>query len=637
MKFTNIEIHNFLSVGDCNTHLNDRGLVLIQGSNKDSQAFDSNGAGKSTIFTEAPTWCIYGETIRGHKGDKVVKKQAKRDTYVKMTIEEGSDVYRIERYRKHREHKNSVLLFKNDKNITCSSDKLTNDKIIEILDMDYTTFTNSVVFGQGISKMFASATDSEQKAILEQMLQIDIFKKCQEKAKKGLSDISNNISDLSRDIEEYNRSIKTLEEDIVDLQDAELSEYEMAVEKIKKLKRDKAEYEKQLKVESNTDELTQSLKELVSLQGTIEEKISKFKEYEEELSEITARIKTVQYRISTKQEEITKNKKELQSILSNQKVERKCPTCGQNIPLEDTSQLQNHLLNAIADLHDEVTTLQENLDKDLNVKLEQVKKKLAKKEYLEKSLKEISQEVSSIREDISGREGQRKTLKTLISRINDDIQEQEEKKNTTYCDLIAQKTKKISDLGQLRDFHVEELSNKEKIKTSYEFWVNAYGNQGIKSMLLTDVVPFLNTRANHYLKQLSDSSIEVLFNTQTTLASGELRDKFCIEIVNENGDNDYKGSSGGEKKRIDIAINMALQDLVQSRSHKKVDMIVYDEVYEAIDDIGCEAVIQLLHEKANSTGTVLVITHNPELKDLFTDSIVVNKSGGKTTLTEKSI
>ena len=103
---------------------------------------------------------------------------------------------------------------------------------------------------------------------------------------------------------------------------------------------------------------------------------------------------------------------------------------------------------------------------------------------------------------------------------------------------------------------------------------------------------------------------------------------------NKNGDEDYKGNSGGEKRRVDISINMALQDLVMSRTSKKLDLIIYDECFEGLDGIGCENVIYLLKEKARQCGTIMVITHSDNLKQLFTKSVRMIKSGGKTTVKE---
>ena len=53
MKFLEVEIHNFMSITEVKLKLSDRGLVLVQGVNNDADAFESNGSGKSTIFSES--------------------------------------------------------------------------------------------------------------------------------------------------------------------------------------------------------------------------------------------------------------------------------------------------------------------------------------------------------------------------------------------------------------------------------------------------------------------------------------------------------------------------------------------------------------------------------------------------------
>jgi DNA repair exonuclease SbcCD ATPase subunit len=155
--------------------------------------------------------------------------------------------------------------------------------------------------------------------------------------------------------------------------------------------------------------------------------------------------------------------------------------------------------------------------------------------------------------------------------------------------------------------------------------------------MLDSVTPFLNKRANKYLSKLTGGSVEVEFNTQDTLASGEKRDKFSVAVINENGDEDYKGNSTGERRRVDVAINMALQDLVLSRSNKSIDFICYDEVFDGLDGIGCELVIELLNDRVQECGSIAVITHNDNLKQLFTKSVMLEKRGGRTLITENSI
>ena len=211
MKFLELEIQNFMSIEHTKTHLNDRGLVLVQGNNTDSTAFGSNGAGKSSIFSESIVWALFGETIRGYKGDDVIHRDKKKDAYVRLSIlDDNGDVYRVERYRKHKEYKNSVLLLKNGENITGKSDTETTKMIENFLQIDFLSFTNSVMFGQGMSKKFANSTDAEQKKILERILQIDIFKKCQDIAKAKVSELNASMLRINLEIASNSSHISPL-------------------------------------------------------------------------------------------------------------------------------------------------------------------------------------------------------------------------------------------------------------------------------------------------------------------------------------------------------------------------------------------------------------------------------------------
>ena len=64
MKIGNVNIEGFMAIGSAVLGLADRGLVLIQGINKDDASAQSNGSGKSTI-PDAISWCLYGVTARG--------------------------------------------------------------------------------------------------------------------------------------------------------------------------------------------------------------------------------------------------------------------------------------------------------------------------------------------------------------------------------------------------------------------------------------------------------------------------------------------------------------------------------------------------------------------------------------------
>lgn len=637
MKFVELEIDNFLSVVHTETTLNDRGLVLIQGDNKDSDSFSSNGAGKSTIFSESICWCLFGECVRGKKGDSVINRNAKKNCRVRLSIEaDNKDIFEVVRHRKYKEHKNNVLLYKNGTNITGRSDTETNKMIEELLEVDFITFTNSILFGQGISKTFSGATDSEQKAILERMLQIDIFKSCQELAKKKSSETQASIKLIDHDLEIQIGNKNSLAQEIEDLQFKEQEIETKLSARILELRDELESYVLQLEELPNFSDIEQDKESIQHIIEDINTKMSEYVQYEVNKSELLGDIRSIERDNETLKNKWRVDEKKISDIRAGRNIPKTCEACGQVIPLKDTSHLEKHLEDAISETTKVIEDNNAEL-KDLKILVTNVDKYLESKKELEKQKEELQKDINTINLQINTYKAEGRNIKTLISKTEKQIQEQEALMGTTYTDIIESK---ILDSQELDKYISQNITEKEQLEKQLEklsFWINGFGNKGIKSVLLDSVTPFLSQRANYYLTQLTDNSIEVEFDTQAELKSGEKRDRFSINIKNPNGDDSYIGSSGGEKKRIDIAINMSLQDLMQSRSNKSIDLIVYDEVHEALDEIGCEVVVQLLQEKAKTCGSIFVITHNEHLKQMFTKSLVVSKENGETKIHEESI
>jgi len=155
-----------------------------------------------------------------------------------------------------------------------------------------------------------------------------------------------------------------------------------------------------------------------------------------------------------------------------------------------------------------------------------------------------------------------------------------------------------------------------------------FSRKGVSSMALDLVVPFLNEHTNHYLAKLSGSILRVNMSTQTLNSDKSLSDKFDIQVQNDSGANSYQQCSTGEKKRIDIAIAFAIQDLQNSKSNMATNIAIYDECFDGLDAIGAETVIELLKEKSKSVGSIFVITHNDTLKPFF-DSVITVEKGKK--------
>ncbi len=100
IKFKNLSIQNFLSVGEEKLNLNfQQGINLITGINNDKDS--KNGCGKTTIL-DALYWSIFGNTIRDIKKDKIVHNHSdskcKGDLFFSISDNDKNEIeYKIER------------------------------------------------------------------------------------------------------------------------------------------------------------------------------------------------------------------------------------------------------------------------------------------------------------------------------------------------------------------------------------------------------------------------------------------------------------------------------------------------------------------------------------------------------------
>ena len=84
----------------------------------------------------------------------------------------------------------------------------------------------------------------------------------------------------------------------------------------------------------------------------------------------------------------------------------------------------------------------------------------------------------------------------------------------------------------------------------------------------------------------------------------------------------------GTRRRIDLPVAQALQDLVARRTHKPVQIALYDEPVESLDEKGVEGVVEFMTQVARERDSVFVITHLTTLQGRMPQEIKVIKEGG---------
>lgn len=177
------------------------------------------------------------------------------------------------------------------------------------------------------------------------------------------------------------------------------------------------------------------------------------------------------------------------------------------------------------------------------------------------------------------------------------------------------------------------IASLEKETTRVNFWVEAFGAQGIKSFVFENALPYITERANFYSTSLTGGTVVIDISPTTKYKTkAGFQEKLNVSAINKHGANIYPGNSDGERRRIDICILLALQDLIATRASKFWNTVIFDEVMDALDRTGIEHVIELFRTFADKS--IFIISHSEDIKKYFDTAVMVEKSGGISSLKE---
>lgn len=633
MIFQGLIVENFFSIAEPVTwNMENQGLVCITGKNHDSRAADSNGSGKSTLF-EALVWVLWGKTVRGYTGDAVVNRRVKKNCRVTVNLIHDGEVYTVHRYRKHKTGKNGLEFQGPNGDLTQGTASLTQKKLENFLGIDYDTFINGPMMPQGNFKRFSAMTDSEQKAIFDQALQTAALKHAQDEVKDRLSRAHLRLAKASAELEGV---LEAVEE-----QKALLERYDD----------ERAQWKLRHRFQLAT--LANELTEVVVQQDKLWEK-SRVVDFEaainrakKKVSDATRQKTAIEDEWQARQQTLRENIAQMKAALHSHNAQAKrlnqqiakfkdleggvCPTCEQNVTeshvesciLELTSQVQEAVGKG-----DNCTTEAEYWKALLQEEKDKIEEKLSNLAEVYESrhaayldvVNEASEATAWVKE-LAALDRQESTLRKHYRERRAEI--------FPYDTLVGEANEQLQKLYRAMMIKRSAVRGLEIEIEHLEFWKYGFSNKGLKSYILDSVTPFLNDRANFYAQALTGGEIEISFSTQTTLRSGEVREKFSVTVTNKNGADTYAGNSGGEKGRADLSITFSLSDLVASRANQAYPQRFLDEPFEGLDEAGVEAVMELLSEMSADAGSIFVITHSDTMKGMFPKTITMVKANGK--------
>jgi exonuclease SbcC len=243
----------------------------------------------------------------------------------------------------------------------------------------------------------------------------------------------------------------------------------------------------------------------------------------------------------------------------------------------------------------------------------------------------VRQELESLVKQIEQIPDRRREINILEQKIQQRRQKLDE--------LLAQHGRLEQEIIQIETLKIQSEKTDKQLKEVrqkyliYKELAQAFGKNGIQTLMIENILPALEAETNQILSRLTGNQLHIQFVTQkagksssSKSKSAKLIDTLEILIADTRGTRPYETYSGGEAFRINFSIRLALARLLAQRAGTSLQMLIVDEGFGTQDSEGCERLIAAINAISADFSCILAVTHIPQFKEAFQHRIEVRKT-----------
>ena len=644
--------------------------------------FGKNYSGKSSII-DAALFGMFNTTSKGERKNVHIINQNHDKAKCRMEIAIGDDIYKISRNLERTKTsakteldftKVSLGTTKQSKNGTTRNET---DSNIQSTIGTYRDFIMTSLAAQHDSFGFINEGSTKRKEILAKFLDLEIFDDMHKEVKKDSAEMRGYIKHLNgvdwekklkRALDEYAEILEEIEQK---KDECEKSEARLAV-----LDEEKQLIESQVTAASQRDLDIDALNDMLSkAQKSLSTNTDEMDRLSTEVASKRSQIKDLETRIPSLLEESTiaqsdlealelikvelkntnkaldkakREKHNLQSkisMLHDHEYDPNCKFCCDNefvkqaeeakVTIVEVNKTVEDLVDQMLDLkmkaslineaHLEATvrdyevqrhalTRKESELRNLSLQWENCEGKVS---LMERRIKDCEADIAYYNDNIEAYENL-SSLKRDLQAINKTIAIKEKSCKKCQADLLDLMSEKGSTKRLIEEARegIKKVKDAEKDYIAYDLFVQATHANGISYEVIKSMLSKINSEISSILSTIVD--FEVLIDD----------DGNSLEIYLKHPKYDPRPlsmGSGAEKTIASMAIRLAL---ISVSSLPRADFFILDEPATALDEEHMEGFVRLLQMIKAHFGTVLLITHLENLKDVVDTTIEIDKVDG---------
>jgi DNA repair exonuclease SbcCD ATPase subunit len=558
--FKKIRWKNFLSTGNVFSE------VDLQ-SAKTNLIVGNNGAGKSTIL-DALTFSLFGKPFRKINKPMLVNSINEKDCLTEIEFTIGRKEYKVVRGIKP--NKFEIYCDGQLWNQEASAVDQQKNFEVNVLKMNYKSFTQIVVLGSSTFVPFMRLPLAQRREIIEDILDIQVFSTMNVLLKDKVRENNDEIKKLDYEIH--------LLEEKINLQKSFMLELEKKTKE--EITRKKNKITELLEDENNQHQ------EIARLTSEVE----KHSKEMEDLSNSSSKLKKLNTFLFKIQSKLSSCQKE-HSFFADNHV---CPICTQDLSEE-------FRLSKISEGENELNNLQVGLEDLLDA--------ISKEEERENEFSRLSKIVLGVNSSITQANYQITTLRKGIGDIEKEIKELQDSNPDKKAEFVKLEglVKNKKDMGATQ---AENKKDRDTLLVASQL----LKDNGIKTRIIKTYLPAMNQLINQYLQRMDFYVNFTLDENFEEIIKSRYRDVFS-----------YDSFSEGEKSRIDIALLLTWRSIAKLKNSVDTNLLILDEIFDSSLDQQGGMDLSWILRNFDENSNVYVISHRENLDGKFDRTITAVK------------
>lgn len=584
------------------------GLHLVRGRNLANAQLGSNGAGKSTFFADAPTWCLYGRTVGGLRTTDVQSWLVEARPRVAVTLRVGG----VERVVQRGPRASDLAI---DGRAVAQAD------VDALVGLDFAAWSQAVVWGQG-QPLFLDLAPAAKAELLSTALGLERWERRAEAAAARARRLEDRLRTTEGEVVGLEAAAEHAEAAFRAARDASGAWGQERARRVEEAARTAREArERAVRVEGLRGEADLAAEAAGLRARALREDAAPL---HDEHDETSASLREADARLV----ELRKDLEIVRGQLPTKSGPAKCPTCGQSIsrakleaharPLrERATKLEGELLEAEAARAVALGAYEDVRARAAEAALAQRDADIALG-AAEAELRGLSRTLGEALAEAEARE-----------RGAREVASEENPHRAAERDARA----RLRDVGQ-RIAEARGLA--ERLEASAErarFW--AKGFREIRLGVVDDVLSELRESTADVLDRLGMGEWSVEYATERETKSGTTQRALAVTVRSPTSPDGVRWEvySGGERQRLRLAAAAALSEVLLARAGASIDYRVLDEPTRGLSAEGVGDLVEVLGEYAAASGLkAFFVDHLAVDSDRFASTVVVVSSfGGSTT------